>query len=64
MSFFFPRGVVTIYLLSWQLLPKHCAVLISQLVHRKKKEKGKKNTPEMSKPGAESYRKTREELTT
>ncbi|KAK3916021.1 Membrane-associated protein Hem [Frankliniella fusca] len=50
--------------LSDKLLPKHCAALISQLAHRKKKEKGKKTAPEITKPGAESYRKTREELTT
>uniref|UniRef100_A0A1B6E8D2 Membrane-associated protein Hem n=1 Tax=Clastoptera arizonana TaxID=38151 RepID=A0A1B6E8D2_9HEMI len=50
--------------MSDKLLPKHCAALISQVVNRKKKDKNKKNSPEISKPGVESYRKTREELTT
>ncbi|KAG8290874.1 Nck-associated protein 1 [Homalodisca vitripennis] len=50
--------------MSDKLLPKHCAMLISQVVNRKKKEKNKKNTLEIPKPGVESYRKTREELTT
>lgn len=39
-------------------------MLISQVVNRKKKEKNKKNILEIPKPGVESYRKTREELTT
>jgi hypothetical protein len=34
------------------------------VVNRKKKDKNKKSAPEIAKPGAESYRKTREELTT
>ena len=50
--------------MSDKLLPKHCAALISQAVNRKKKDKNKKNMLEIRKPGAESYRKTREELTT
>lgn len=50
--------------MSDKLLPKHCAMLISQVVNRKKKDKNKKTSPEISKPGIESYRKTREELTT
>ncbi|KAL1110560.1 hypothetical protein AAG570_008088 [Ranatra chinensis] len=50
--------------MSDKLLPKHCALMISQLVNRKKKDKNKKSTPEIAKPGVESYRKTREELTT
>jgi NCK-associated protein 1 len=50
--------------MSDKLLPKHCAVLISQVVNRKKKDKNKKNLLEIRKPGFESYRKTREELTT
>jgi len=64
--------------MSDRLLPKHCAMLIAQAVNRKKKDKstsGKaKNTgtsmmlggagDDHNKPGAESYRKTREELTT
>uniref|UniRef100_A0A0A9YNG5 Membrane-associated protein Hem n=5 Tax=Lygus hesperus TaxID=30085 RepID=A0A0A9YNG5_LYGHE len=50
--------------MSDKLLPKHCALLISQVVSRKNKEKNKKSIPEQTKPGVESYRKTREELTT
>nr|CAD7430116.1 unnamed protein product [Timema monikensis] len=51
-------------LMSDKLLPKHCAILISQVVNRKKKDKNKKIAPEIAKPGVESYRKTREDLTT
>uniref|UniRef100_A0A0V0G7U7 Putative membrane-associated hematopoietic protein n=1 Tax=Triatoma dimidiata TaxID=72491 RepID=A0A0V0G7U7_TRIDM len=50
--------------MSDKLLPKHCAFLISQVVSRKNKEKNKKSMPELAKPGVESYRKTREDLTT
>ncbi|EFA13274.1 membrane-associated protein Hem [Tribolium castaneum] len=50
--------------MSDKLLPKNCAHLISQQMNRKKKEKNKKNTLEIEKPGKESYRKTRENLTT
>ncbi|XP_050438959.1 membrane-associated protein Hem [Adelges cooleyi] len=51
--------------MSDKLLPKHCALLISQVVNRKKKDKNKKNgSSEIEKPGIESFRKTREELTT
>lgn len=50
--------------MSDKLLPKHCALPIAQIVNRKKKDKNKKSIPEMTKPGTESYRKTREELTT
>ncbi|KAF5295542.1 hypothetical protein FQR65_LT10405 [Abscondita terminalis] len=50
--------------LSDKLLPKYCAILISQQMNRKKKDKHKKNTVEIEKPGKESYRKTRENLTT
>lgn len=50
--------------MSDKLLPKNCAHLISQQINRKKKEKNKKNAPEFEKPGKESYRKTRENLTT
>ncbi|PSN55803.1 Membrane-associated protein Hem [Blattella germanica] len=50
--------------MSDKLLPKHCAILISQVVNRKKKDKNKKSAPEIARPGVESYRKTREELTT
>ncbi|XP_039285471.1 membrane-associated protein Hem [Nilaparvata lugens] len=51
--------------MSDKLLPKHCAMLISQVVNRKRKDKNnKKIIPEITKPGAESYRKVREDLTT
>lgn len=50
--------------MSDKLLPKNCAHIISQQINRKKKEKSKKNAPEFEKPGKESYRKTRENLTT
>lgn len=63
--------------MSDRLLPKHCALLIAQAVNRKKKDKsggkGKNAGTSMllgglgddnDRPGAESYRKTREELTT
>ncbi|XP_018565798.1 membrane-associated protein Hem [Anoplophora glabripennis] len=50
--------------MSDKLLPKNCAHLISQQINRKKKEKNKKNAIEFEKPGKESYRKTRENLTT
>ncbi|CAH1175635.1 unnamed protein product [Phaedon cochleariae] len=50
--------------MSDKLLPKNCAHLISQQINRKKKEKNKKNAVEFEKPGKESYRKTRENLTT
>nr|CAH7728492.1 unnamed protein product [Callosobruchus chinensis] len=50
--------------MSDKLLPKNCAHLISQQINRKKKEKNKKNALEFEKPGMESYRKTRENLTT
>ncbi|KAK4882050.1 hypothetical protein RN001_005369 [Aquatica leii] len=50
--------------LSDKLLPKYCAILISQQMNRKKKDRNKKNTVEIEKPGKESYRKTRENLTT
>ncbi|XP_071438650.1 membrane-associated protein Hem isoform X2 [Hetaerina americana] len=50
--------------MSDKLLPKHCAILISQVVNRKKKDKNKKSSPEIARPGVESFRKTREDLTT
>lgn len=50
--------------MSDKLLPKNCAMLISLQINRKKKDKNKKNTTEVEKPGKESYRKTRENLTT
>lgn len=49
--------------LSDKLLPKHCASMITQVVNKKKRDKLKKH-PETNKPGTESYRKTREDLTT
>lgn len=45
------------------LLPKHCAKILSSSANRKKKDKNKK-IDDIKKPGEESYRKTREELTT
>lgn len=65
--------------MSDRLLPKHCALLIAQALNRKKKDKsssggkGKNAGAAMllggtgddhDRPGVESYRKTREELTT
>nr|XP_022911596.1 membrane-associated protein Hem isoform X2 [Onthophagus taurus] len=50
--------------MSDKLLPKSCAPLIAAQLNRKKKDKNKKNAVEMEKPGKESYRKTRENLTT
>lgn len=46
------------------LLPKHCAKILSAAASRKKKDKIKKNIEDIKKPGEESYRKTREDLTT
>ncbi|XP_054722851.1 membrane-associated protein Hem-like, partial [Uloborus diversus] len=46
------------------LLPKHCAPLIAQVVNKKRRDKKNKIIAEPDKPGMESYRKTREELTT
>nr|MBE5725888.1 HEM-protein [Cucujiformia] len=50
--------------MSDKLLPKNCAQLISAQLQKKKKDKNKKNIIEIEKPGKESYRKTRENLTT
>ncbi|GJQ81682.1 putative membrane-associated protein [Trypoxylus dichotomus] len=50
--------------MSDKLLPKSCAVLIAAQINRKKKDKNKKNVVDLEKPGKESYRKTRENLTT
>nr|NVI74239.1 HEM-protein [Cucujiformia] len=50
--------------MSDKLLPKNCAQLISAQLQKKKKDKNKKNIIEFEKPGKESYRKTRENLTT
>lgn len=49
--------------LSDRLLPKHCAPMIAQVVNKKKRDKTPKKM-EFEKPGFESYRKTREDLTT
>lgn len=49
------------------LLPKHCAKLLAASSNRKKKDKAlgnKKQLDEARRPGDESVRKTREELTT
>lgn len=46
------------------LLPKHCAKILSATASRKKKDKIKKHMEDIKKPGEESYRKTREDLTT
>ncbi|KAF8790133.1 Nck-associated protein 1 like protein [Argiope bruennichi] len=46
------------------LLPKHCAPLIAQVVNKKRRDKKSKVISEPGKPGMESYRRTREELTT
>lgn len=46
------------------LLPKHCAKILSAAANRKKKDKNKKHLDDIKKPGDESYRKTREDLTT
>nr|MBE5725875.1 HEM-protein [Cucujiformia] len=50
--------------MSDKLLPKNCAQLISAQLQKKKKDKSKKNIIEIERPGKESYRKTRENLTT
>uniref|UniRef100_A0A7G3APR1 Putative membrane-associated hematopoietic protein n=1 Tax=Lutzomyia longipalpis TaxID=7200 RepID=A0A7G3APR1_LUTLO len=47
-----------------QLLPKHCAKILSASASRKKKDKVKKNLDDIRKPGDESHRRTREDLTT
>lgn len=46
------------------LLPKHCAKILSVATQRKKKDKLKKHMDDVRRPGDESYRKTREDLTT
>lgn len=46
------------------LLPKHCAKILTVAASRKKKDKSKKHLDDTLKPGDESYRKTREHLTT
>nr|NVI74272.1 HEM-protein [Cucujiformia] len=50
--------------MSDKLLPKNCAQLIAAQLQKKKKDKNKKNIIEIERPGKESYRKTRENLTT
>lgn len=50
--------------LSDRLLPKHCAPQIAQVVNKKRRDKKNKVVQELDKPGTESYRRTREELTT
>ena len=49
--------------LSDRLLAKHCAPIIATVANKKRREKAPKKF-EMEKPGSESYRKTREDLTT
>lgn len=47
-----------------KLLPKHAAPQIAQVVNKRKRDKKNKNLAgELEKPGMESYRRTREELT-
>merc|ERR1719384_423727 len=50
--------------MSDRLLPKHCAALIAEAVSKKSKTKKRVNPIMTSRPGDESYRKTREDLTT
>lgn len=50
--------------MSDKLLPKNCSQLISAQLQKKKKDKNKKNLIEIERPGKESYRRTRENLTT
>nr|NVI74216.1 HEM-protein [Cucujiformia] len=50
--------------MSDKLLPKNCAQLIAAQLQKKKKDKNKKNMIELERPGKESYRRTRENLTT
>lgn len=48
-----------------KLLPKHAAPQIAQVVNKRKRDKKSKQVGgELEKPGAESYRRTREELAT
>jgi len=50
--------------LSDQLLPKHCAAVTAQNARNKKGNAKRQGAKEDVRPGAESYRKTREDLTT
>lgn len=51
-------------MMSDKLLPKHCASQIASVVNKKKRDKKNKVIQEPDKPGLESYRRSREELTT
>jgi len=53
-----------IFMFVFQLLPKHTAAILAHQLHRKKAKAGKKAPVELIKPGFESFRKTREDLTT
>ncbi|EEC12517.1 membrane-associated protein Hem isoform X3 [Ixodes scapularis] len=52
--------------LSDRLLPKHSALNMALVVHKKKRDKKQRpaTAPPRDKPGTESYRRTREELST
>lgn len=51
-------------LMADKLLPKHAAPLIAQVVNKRKRDKkSKQQANELEKPGTESYRRNREELT-
>lgn len=53
------------YIMAEKLLPRHVAPQIAQVVNKKKsRDKKTKLISEEDRPGAESYRRTREELTT
>lgn len=47
-----------------QLLPKHAVPQLAQMLSKKKRDKKNKLVQEDDKPGSESYRRSREELTT
>lgn len=52
-------------MLADKLLPKHAVPQIAQVVNKRKRDKKNKNVSnELEKPGTESYRRTREDLTT
>lgn len=57
----FNTDVFILLLKFLQLLPKHTVPL---LIHKKKEKKKKKEDTTEGRPGYESHRKTREELTT
>ncbi|GAB6026086.1 hypothetical protein CHUAL_012289 [Chamberlinius hualienensis] len=50
--------------LSYKLLPRHYGQYLAYTLNKKKRDKKNKVVVEPEKPGLESYRKTREELTT